>query len=478
MLYFLLCFVLLLAGAQQTMEVRAKDRAAFEAMKADSKHFMRTTTPGSFIATIQQVEKLKERGHKLIEDHDLNHAVQKMRFRDPTENLLGYQSHEAMNSEMQNLTEVHKGVAFLQYLGHSVKGRQIFGVHLSQCGEAGCAAKPRVAFMGPVHGDEVVGRELCMRFLRDVLKSHQEVQGTTGSTYYETLISTVLDKVDLLIVPQLNPDGFANAKRLSAHYKDLNRAMPDRCGWSEEEGIHWTDGDLDEPEAKAIADFTLKWNPTGMLWFHGGAEVISYPYDDRCGPTGVEHGGQTTPEEQLILEFSKEYSYANPAMYGSTHWDEGVTNGAEWYTLTGGNQDFALLQNNRTVYSATAEVSGVKLPDAYDVETTYWPQNRVSMAKFAHKFVQGLSGRVVDSKGKILHKAKIFAIPTMLYDPSFQVHPEETSFPIAVNEAGYFQRPLAQGSWEVIATCSQYTGSRFTVNVRRGEDVVHDFVLH
>lgn len=138
-------------------------------------------------------------------------------------------------------------------------GRTIFG--RSAAGRAlvawtvGVAAAPRrVLVIGCIHGDETAGLPFAEDLLRDPARLN----------------------VELVVVPDLNPDGVAAHSRQNAHHVDLNRNFPylwrplGRPGDQQYAGATA----LSEPESNAIALLIEGLRPTVTVWFHQPIGVV------------------------------------------------------------------------------------------------------------------------------------------------------------------------------------------------------------
>jgi carboxypeptidase D len=66
-------------------------------------------------------------------------------------------------------------------------------------------------------------------------------------------------------------------------------------------------------------------------------------------------------------------------MKHSTQFPGGITNGAAWYVLYGGMQDWNYIHTHDK--GITVEVSKVKNPPAYTLET-YWQKNKKSLVQY------------------------------------------------------------------------------------------------
>jgi len=126
---------------------------------------------------------------------------------------------------------------------------------------------------------------------------------------------------------------------------------------------------------------------------HGGALVANYPYDD--GPKNLAFNvANLSPDNEVFRMLTLIYSNAHPRMhlgqpcppidpYSKTlleeSFPEGITNGAAWYPVTGGMQDYNYLYSND--FEITLEIGCTKFPNASDLPN-YWLENRESLLRF------------------------------------------------------------------------------------------------
>ena len=75
----------------------------------------------------------------------------------------------------------------------------------------------------------------------------------------------------------------------------------------------------------------------------------------------------------------------------------GITNGAQWYVVAGGMQDFNYLFSN--CFEITVEVSCCKYPLVEDL-VPQWNANKNSLIKYLKKVHQGVKGHVLDKKAR------------------------------------------------------------------------------
>ena len=125
-------------------------------------------------------------------------------------------------------------------IGHSVAGRPIV-----EAIDRAPRARLRVLVVGCIHGDETAGMRVARRLI-----------GAAAPA-----------RVELDVVPTLNPDGVAAGTRGNADGVDLNRNFPFAwrpLGGGEYSGPH----PLSEPESRAARNLIRRTDPAITIWFH------------------------------------------------------------------------------------------------------------------------------------------------------------------------------------------------------------------
>jgi protein MpaA len=134
-------------------------------------------------------------------------------------------------------------------IGHSVQGRPIV---LHQSGPTSAALK--VLVVGAIHGNETAGMRIAQRLIA----------------------ASPLRRVDLLVIPTINPDGVAAGTRGNAHGVDLNRNYP--YNWRPLTGGEYSGPHaLSEPESQAAHHLILREKPDLTIWFHQPFGLIDKP---------------------------------------------------------------------------------------------------------------------------------------------------------------------------------------------------------
>ena len=131
-----------------------------------------------------------------------------------------------------------------------------------------------------------------------------------------------------------------------------------------------------------------------------------------------------------------------PAGY-LTDFDNGITNGYAWYTITGGRQDYTTyFHYGREV---TMEISAIKTPPANNL-LSYWNYNKRSFLNYIEECNYGINGQVTDTATGNPLKAKVMITG----------HDIDNSFQYSNTASGWYYRPIAQGTWALTFTCLGY----------------------
>ena len=136
----------------------------------------------------------------------------------------------------------------------------------------------------------------------------------------------------------------------------------------------------------------MDWSETHKvemsLSIHGGALVVNYPLD---GPTSNIYSG--SKHDEYFKYISKQYVENNRNF--NSPFKDGVTNGAQWYSLFGGMQDWQYIYKNS--FEITLELSNEKLVNESDLQK-YWNDNINSFINSIKLLHIGLKGIVTDTE--------------------------------------------------------------------------------
>ncbi len=260
-------------------------------------------------------------------------------------------------------------------IGTSVQGRQIWAIKISDNVNAE-EDEPEFKYVSAMHGDEIVSVKMCMMLIEYLLTNYGVDPQATN----------IVDEVELWIVPLMNPDGYDRSlrTRTNALGMDLNRDFPDYGEPNTPIGR--------EPETQAIMVWTADHTFTASANFHCGALVMNYPFDN------YDSGSNLTPDDAEFIWMSEKYSYYNQPMWNG-EWYHGRTNGADWYVVHGGMQDWNY--HFEGCNEITIEMSNTKEP-APSTIPAYWSDNRLSMMHYIETCLVGIRGLVTDGDGEPL----------------------------------------------------------------------------
>jgi hypothetical protein len=255
-------------------------------------------------------------------------------------------------------------------LGTSVQGRHLWALKISDNVDQE-EDEPEFKYISTIHGDEIVGVKTCMLLCNYLLANY----GT------DPQCTQIVDETELWIQPLMNPDGYDRSPRTreNAHGVDLNRTFPNYGEVPSPEGR--------EPEVQVIMNWSAQHTFICSANFHGGALVVNYPYDND------DTGGVHSPDDDMFVYISEQYSQYNPPMWSSSSFFHGITCGADWYMIWGGMQDwnYHFMGNNEV----TIEL-GTKQPPSGDIQM-YWDNNRQSMMAYILTVQMGIRGLVTDA---------------------------------------------------------------------------------
>ncbi len=297
-----------------------------------------------------------------------------------SDKTIGYTAPDEIGALFASYAQTYPDLCRVYSLGTSVQGRDIWAIKITPAPDTP-ADKPVVKYISTMHGDEPVGTEMCLYFAEELLTEY-------GTDAY---ITDFLDRTIVWLVPMMNPDGFLANSRFNANNKDLNRTFP---SYGNDYTGTWFDGEPlgdtgREPEVIHIMQWNASTHAALSANMHTGALVVNYPYDNDPGiPSGTE---APTPDDAMFQYISLQYSMRNQPMYASTKYSQGIVNGSDWYSITGGMMDWHY--RFMGCPHVTLELSDTKRP-APSLLPQYWAENRDSMfayAETAHIGVRGLT---------------------------------------------------------------------------------------
>lgn len=154
-----------------------------------------------------------------------------------------------------------------------------------------------------------------------------------------------------------------------------------------------------QPETITVASWILEYPFVLSANFHGGDLVVNYPYDD-----SIHHKTEyaATPDDKAFKHIALAYSTRNTDMISknkvkcdmvSDDFNNSITNGANWYPVCGGMQDYNYLASN--CFEVTIELGCDKFPAGKEL-ANYWKSNVDAIYEFIWMAHSGIKGVVVN----------------------------------------------------------------------------------
>ena len=290
-----------------------------------------------------------------------------------------YPSYEVYVEMMYAFETQYPDLCKVSSIGSSVNGRELLVAKITDSLNVS-QNEPKILYTSSMHGDEISGFVLSIRLIDYLLSNYES----------DTRVAKILNNVELWINPLANPDGaytnnnnsVYNAQRYNANWVDLNRNYPDP-----EDGTH-PDGNSYQPETVAFMNFADSVQFDISSNFHGGAEVANYPWDSWSNfPADYDWWLHVMDEYAAFAQENSDNGYF-------TSFDNGITNGYEWYEVNGGRQDY--MNYFKHCREFTLEISSSKTPAGQDLPY-YWEANYNSFLAYIEQGMYGLHGVITDS---------------------------------------------------------------------------------
>jgi hypothetical protein len=359
-----------------------------------------------------------------------------------------YPSYTQYDSIMQSFKALYPALCHLDTIGTSVNGKLVLALKISD-NAADDEDEPEVFYSSTMHGNETGGFVLMLRLADYLLKNYN----------LDNRVKNLVDNLEIWINPLANPDGAyksgdaisLSSVRYNANGVDLNRNFPDPFQPFEIQAKE----NIDMIGFMRAHKFVISAN------FHSGAEVVNYPWDRWFSKF---HADDTWFNSISRAYADTVHSYSSPAYM--TFLDNGVTRGAEWYTIYGGRQDFI-----------TSELQGrevtIELDDQFITPAAQlallWQYNWRSLLGYLENALYGIHGQVLNSNTSVPVPAKIFITG----------HDKDSSHIYSDTLTGSFVRLLAPGSWNLTFTAHGYndaTISNIVVFPEQRTDIVVNMI--
>lgn len=191
-----------------------------------------------------------------------------------------YHSNEELADHFLRLQKNYSHLLDVRTVGKSLDGNDLIVARINKdVKRPRSILVPMFKYVGNMHGDETIGRQLLIYLVDYLVKNYGVVPEVTK----------LVDTTDIYLMPSMNPDGFAKSHegscesiqnyygRYNGNGVDLNRDFPDRFDRQIIQKLYHSKR---QPETLAMMEW-IKANPFVLSAnLHGGAVVASYPYDN------------------------------------------------------------------------------------------------------------------------------------------------------------------------------------------------------
>ncbi len=402
--------------------LEARSRAEIESVAAEVYHIDVVEGLNLYLyVNAEEMAALRGRGFNIryIPNTDKIYADELWeRTKDGPNPMDYYHTYTELGPYLDSIALANPGLCRVYSAGQSVQGRNLWMVEISDNVMAD-EEEPEFLYVSSMHGDEPVGMEMCLFFITLLLNNYTSNQQ----------IRYLVDETHIYVMPLMNPDGYEAHSRYNANGFDLNREFPDR---------------IDDPyytaagrpvEVGVLMNFHAAHSVVMSANFHTGALLVNYPYDSNPNRQSVY---TATPDDAWFIDVSLAYSRYNLPMYNGS-FPRGITNGAAWYVIFGGMQDYIYTWEGGA--DVTIELSRNGWPPANTIPG-FWDDNRNSMLSYLSKVHQGIRGVVTDNNGNTIP-----AVITVDDNPN-EVYPDP--------DLGDYYRLLLPGTYRVNFYCYGY----------------------
>jgi len=297
-----------------------------------------------------------------------------------------YPTWSQFETMMNHYATTYPGITRLVNIGDSGDGtHELWALKISDNPDTE-ENEPEVLYTGTMHGDELVCYPPTVHLIDHILANY-------GS---DPQITRLVDETVLWINPMSNPDGTFGGgdhtvtgagRYLPASGVDPNRSFPDPDVPDDPASPGWPTEVQNMMDLAAVEHFTFSAN------CHAGAELFNYPWD-------VWY--VRTPDDQWWIDAGIAYATSAQAAspngyltdFGSGFDYPGVTNGANWYVIDGGRQDFMNWYHG--CREVTLELAGDKSLDAGLLDD-HFDYNRQALLDYFDLALTGIRGVVTDA---------------------------------------------------------------------------------
>lgn len=357
------------------------------------------------------------------------------------QNIDRYPTYEVYDSLMRNFERDHPQLCQLEVITTLASGRQILALKISNNVEINNTDKSEVLCTATMHGDEGICATTALSLCRYLLENY----GT------DKQVTRLMDSIEFWVIPIANPDGMykggnssiSASTRSNGNGTDLNRNFPKVSGG----------GNTLQPETLAMMEFFARHHFTMSTNLHAGNECFNYPWDTWSRATADNDWWRLVGA--AYRDTAQHYGSNGYFDDGCSNSANGLTNGYAWYSISGGQQDWAnYFAHCREV---TIEICGTKEPTSTATIANIWKYNKNSLLNFYAESLNGVRGRVTNASGAPL-AARI----------TIDGHDIDNSWIETDARVGDYHRLLKAGTYNLTFEADGYTPQTIAATVVDG----------
>jgi hypothetical protein len=316
-----------------------------------------------------------------------------------------YHTYTQVYSVLDSFAVEYPNICRLDTIGFSNLGRPIWAMRVTDNPQIE-EDEPEIRLAGNMHGDEHIGTEITLYFLRFLLTDYAA----------NTQVQSLINNNEIWILPTINPDGKVADTRRNANNVDLNRDY----------GYFWdgwggSPGPSSQIENQSMMQHLEENNISLEYNYHSAAQYVNYPWD---------YHPADPPDSQYIIELSEIYADSSNLT---------AINGYDWYQVTGCLQDYTIGTSGALAWTIeTLEPSSSSAIDQICFD------NRDALMDICARVDWGIRGVVKDSLSNSPLRARI----TFINPERIDIY----SDPVL----GDFHKMVKQGTYDVTVTANGY----------------------
>lgn len=269
-----------------------------------------------------------------------------------------YHTYEEVYAVLDTFVTEYPSLCRLDTIGYSVQNRAIWAMRVTDYPDSE-EHEPEIRLAGNMHGDEHIGTEITLYFLKYILQNYTS----------NTIVQDIIDNHELWILPTINPDGKVANTRRNANSVDLNRDY----------GYFWdgwggSPAPLSQIENKLMREHLLENDICLEYNYHSVAQYVNYPWD---------YHYSDPPDSQLIITLSEIYEDSTGLI---------AINGYDWYQTTGCLQDYTIGTSGALAWT----IETLEPPSSSQIDEICYA-NRDALLEVCRRAGWGMQGTVKDS---------------------------------------------------------------------------------